>query len=149
MFCVKKNHFRINWNEIDIFLYITFSWHFDNNIIRFYLFVEQVSFFFFFFLSFCQIWWRITSRFSNLFGLYWNGTFCTIVLVVFSFSALTRILTKRMTHTSGGNVTSFVLLNELLVIQVQHFYLKYIFLFTISMFIFETRKKLSNYLCLL
>lgn len=47
-----------------------------------------------------------------------------------------------MTHTSGGNVTSFVLLNMLLVIQVQHFYLKYIFLFTISMFIFETRKKI-------
>lgn len=64
------------------------------------------------------------------------------VLIVFSFSTLTRFLTKRMTHTSGGSVTSFVLLDVLLVVQVQRFYLKYIFLFTISTFIFEPRKKM-------
>jgi len=67
--------------------------------------------------------------------------------IVSSFSVTTSILSEGVTHTSGGSVMSFVLLSGVLVMNVQNIYLRYIFLFAISMLILEPRIDFPNCLC--
>lgn len=67
-----------------------------------------------------------------------------LCLIVSMCSATTSILRRAMTHTSGGSVMSFVLLNGFLVMHVQNISLRCIFLFAISPFILQPRINLPN-----